>query len=426
MIRKLIVVGGNIGIIVAIVVLLQIIQATAPRTERQPVEPKLPAAFVEAVSYEPVSLSVSAQGEVRPLREIALTPEVGGKIAFVSEKFVDGGIIEKGDLLVRLEDADYRLAVTRAQARVANARQALQVEQAESELARQDYEELSGNTSDNASALTLREPQLARATAEYESAQADLSGAQLALRRTEIRAPFNGRVRSISANFGQFVGVGSPIGVLFSTDIAEVRLPLSDSDLAKLQLPLAFSSDYGSGPNVTFTTSAAGATRTWEGHLVRVAAAIDATTRQISAIAQVQDPYGEGSDNGFPMAIGLFVNASIEGPTLDRAVVLPRIAVNDERYVYTLNDENIVERTPVDVVATTSAGVIVTGGLENGDRVVVSRLNAAVGTEVLPLDPSNPDALRDAQEEADTEADDADANTTTQANSGPDAGQGVQ
>lgn len=424
MIRKLLVVVGNIGIIVAFVIFIVIMQSLAPKPERQAVEPKLPAAFVQDVSYEPVSLTVRAQGEVQPRREIALTPEVGGKIVFVSDKFVDGGIIKEGDLLVRIEDADYRLAVTRAEARVATAQQALQVEQAESELARQDYEELSGNTGASASSLTLREPQLARAQADYEAARADLSDAKLALRRTEIRAPFDGRVRSISANFGQFVSVGSPIGVLFATDIAEVRLPLSDSDLAKLRLPLAFSADYGDGPNVNFSTPAAGLERTWEGHLVRVAAAIDPGTRQISAIAQVQDPYGAGSDDGFPMAIGLFVTAAIEGPTLDRAVTLPRIAVNDDSYVYTLDDEDIVQRTPVTIAATTPQGVIITGGLEQGDRVVVSRLNTAVGTKVQPLDPANPDALRDANDAADSDEDEEGA--STQANSGPDAGQGVQ
>lgn len=421
MIRKLIVVGGHFGIIAAFFVAATIIGATAPKTERKAVEPKLPAAYVEEARFETVALTVMAQGEVQPRREIALTPEVGGRIVFVSDKFVDGGIIEQGDVLVRLEDADYRQAMTRAQARVATARQSLEVERAEAELARQDFDELNGATGSAPSALTLRKPQLARAEAEYEAARADLADARLALARTEIRAPFDGRVRSIAANYGQFVSVGSRIGELFATDVAEVRLPLTNSDLAKLQLPLAFSADYEEGPLVTFTAAAAGGLRTWEGHLVRVAASVDATTRQISAIAQIKDPYGAGSDDGFPMAIGLFVTAAIEGPTLDRAVVLPRIAVNEDNNVYTLDADDIVQRTPVVVAARTAEGVVITGGIDEGDRVIVSRLNAAVGTAIQPLDPGAPAASSDDDAENDL------AETPeVQANATGDAGQGAQ
>ncbi|MGV6819854.1 MAG: efflux RND transporter periplasmic adaptor subunit [Parvularcula sp.] len=418
MIRKLFVVGGNIAILAAFIMLFVMMNQMKPKPETKVVETKPPAAYVEEVHLSPVSLTVMAQGEVRPRREIALTPEVSGKIVFVSDKFVDGGIFKKGDLLVRLEDADYRLALTRARARVATALQALEVERAESELARQDFEELNGQRGSSASALTLRKPQLARAEAEYNAAKADLADAELALDRTQLRAPFDGRVRSIAANIGQFVSPGSRIGELFSTDVAEVRLPLSDSDLAKLRLPFAFSAPYGKGPEVRFTSLAAGQQRVWTGSLVRVAAAIDPGTRQISAIAQVKDPYGQGSHNGFPMAIGLFVTAEIAGPEIDNATVLPRIAVHEDGYVYTLNEANEVQRTPITVAASTAAGVVVIGGLDEGDRVVVSRLNVAVGTKITPLDPNNPDA---AVEDASPATD-----LTQSADAGGDASQGAQ
>lgn len=418
MIRKLFVVGGNIGIIAAFVMLFMLMNQMKPKPEVKVVEAKPAAAYVEEVHLSPVSLTVTAQGEVRPRREIGLTPEVSGKIVFVSDKFVDGGTFKKGDLLVRLEDADYRLALTRARARVATALQALEVERAESELARQDFEELNGQRGPSASALTLRKPQLARAEAEYNAAKADLADAELALNRTQLRAPFDGRVRSIAANIGQFVSPGSRIGELFSTDVAEVRLPLSDSDLAKLRLPFAFSAPYGEGPAVRFTSLAAGQQRVWTGSLVRVAAAIDPGTRQISAIAQVKDPYGTGSHNGFPMAIGLFVTAEIAGPEIKNATVLPRIAMHEDGYVYTLNEANEVQRTPITAAASTAAGVVIIGGLEEGDRVVVSRLNVAVGTKITPLDPNNPDAgIEDAPE-----ADDL----TKSADAGGEASQGAQ
>ncbi|MBB4659224.1 efflux RND transporter periplasmic adaptor subunit [Parvularcula dongshanensis] len=404
--RKVLVILGTLGVLVVGFGLIALMGALKPKPERKESEPRLPAAFVQNVSYQPVALTVNAQGEVRPRREIAVVPQVGGRIVEVSPNFIDGGTIQKGEVLVQLEDADYRSSLTRAEARVAQAQQALQVEEAETALAQQDYRELGGDI-DDASALALREPQLALAKAEFEAAKADLADARLAVQRTQIVAPFTGRVRSIAADVGQYVGPGTSIGQIFSTDVAEVRLPLTDADLARLNLPFAFDASYGEGPAVTFTARAAGAEREWTGYVVRTDAAIDPTTRQIAAIAQVRDPYGAGADRskaveggrGFPMAIGLFVDAAIAGPELDRAVVLPRLAVQEGGIVHTLAEDDTIERTEVVVAATTPEGFVVTDGLEEGERVIISRLPTAVGKKIRPLRPGEDAAPERAPDE---------------------------
>lgn len=426
MFRKFATIAGTIGTVVGILLLgvaiTSLMGAARPEFERQEAEPRLPAAFYEEAAYEPVQLTVFAQGEVRPRREIALTTQVSGRITDVSDDFVDGGSISEGDVLVRLESADYESALTRARARVASARQALQLAEAEAELAARDYRELTGNRGD-ASALTLRQPQLAGARAEYEAAQADLADAELAVRRTRITAPFDGRVREIAADIGQFVPAGAQLGRVFNTDAVEVRLPLTDADFARLNLPFAYEAEPGEGPEVTLTARAAGKERRWTGHVVRTDAAIDPRTRQIAAIVRVLDPYGAGADKrdapegtaGFPLAIGLFVSAEIEGPVIERAVTLPRLAVQEEEgraVVYTLLDDDTVERTEVSVAATTPAGVIITDGLEPGQRVLVSRLPTAVGKAVRPLrpgeDPEPPAPAEEADEgEGEGEGDDA-------------------
>lgn len=415
MARKIITILSTIGTFAGILLIgfaiTSLMGAARPDFERKEAEPRLPAAFYEEARYEPVKLTVFAQGEVRPRREIALTNQVAGRITAVSDTFVDGGVIKAGDVLVRLESADYESALTRARARVASARQTLQIEEAEAELAARDYRDLTGGDAD-ASALTLRQPQLARVKAEYDAAQADLADAELAVRRTRIVAPFDGRVRGISADIGQFVGPGSELGRVFSTDAVEVRLPLTDADLARLTLPFAFEAASGEGPQVTLSARAAGRERQWTGHVVRTDAAIDPRTRQISAIVRVDDPYGQGADKsgvaeggrGFPLAIGLFVSAEIEGPVIERAVTLPRLAVQQEgeaAIVYTLDDEDTVVRTEISVAATTPDGVVVTDGLTEGQRVLVSRLPTAVGKKVRPLRPGEDVTLPAADEAAD-------------------------
>lgn len=417
MIRKAFVILGNIGVIAVFVIGISIMAANRPQPERGTPQSFAPTVFVEEVSYRPVRLTVRAQGEVRPKQEINLTTQVGGKITAVASQFVEGGTFSEGDVLVKIEDADYRLAVTRARARVASARQSLEIEKAEAELAAQDYEELSGlEGGDEApSALTLRRPQLARAEADYSAALADLQDAELALSRTALKAPFEGRVRTIAANVGQFVGAGSQLGRIFSTNVALIRLPLTDEDLARLSLPLAFN-DPVNGPPVELSAVVAGKPRNWQGRVARVDAAVDASTRQISAIVEVANPYGAGADEGFPLAVGLFVDASIEGPLLQRATVIPRIALQGDGTVYTLDDENRLVLTPVQVAATTGAGVVVIGGLEEGQRLVVSRVTTSTGTVVRPLDPNDPTA--DPLAAADKPAADTSGTTTAQSADG--------
>lgn len=392
MIRKILVILGNIGVVVIFVVLIGALGAMRPQPEKGTPQTFDPTVFVQTVAYAPTQLRVDAQGEVRPKNEINLASQVGGKIVSVAPEFADGGTIRDGQVLVQIEDADYRLAVTRARAQVATARQALEIERAESALAQQDFSELGGgNGAPPASELTLRRPQLARAEAEYNGALANLQDAELGLSRTRVKAPFNGRVRNIQANLGQFISPGQQLGRIFSTDVVEVRLPLTDEDLARLGLPLAFN-DPKTGPQVKLQAEAAGEMRTWTGRVVRIDAAIDSSTRQISAIVEIADPYGMGADKGFPLAVGLFVDAEIEGPRLDRATIVPRSALLVDESVFVVDAEDRLHRQPVTVAATTNEGVVITGGLEEGQKVVISRVTSAAGSKVRPLDPKDPAA----------------------------------
>lgn len=281
--------------------------------------------FSELVGREDLNFSVNAQGEVRPRREIVVAPQISGRIAFVSPDFIDGGFIRRGQVLVRLEAADYQLGVVRAQSGVASAQQRLAREQAEAEIARQDLIDL-GIT--DSSPLARREPQLAEAQAALESAKAQLADAELGLSRTAVVAPFDGRVREETVEVGQFASPGQSLGRVFATDVVEVVLPLSDEQLGQLGLPLAFAeTEAEPGPEVEFSAAVAGETRSWTGRVTRTSAAVNPQTRLINVIAQLNDPYGAGSDEGAPMAPGLFVNASIAGRKIEDLLVAPRSAI---------------------------------------------------------------------------------------------------
>ena len=374
MFRKFFTLIGTIGIFVGGIMLIGLMGSMRPQIE--PKEPEItpPTVFYETAEARAVTLDVLAQGEVRPRTDISLTAQVSGRVIRTSDAFVNGGAFEEGDVLIKIEDAPYRAAAAAARARLAQ-------EEAESALARRDYDELGrdGDPTD----LALRIPQLEQSRAEYRAAQLDLE-------RTTIEAPFKGRVRERIAGVGQYVAPGAQLGRIFSTDVAEIRLPLTDNDLAKLGLPIAFvETEDNHGPAVMLSAVIAGELHEWEARIARTDGAIDPATRQISAIAVVDDPYGEGSDNGTPLAMGLFVDAVIEGKPYDNAIVLPRSALYGRDVVYVINAEDTLEQRTVSVVSSERDTVTIVSGIESGERVATSPLRGAGdGDVVTPSDPS--------------------------------------
>ncbi len=347
-----------------------------PNAEKAEAAPKGLAIFTEPVERTDLQLSVKSQGEVRPRREISLASQISGRVSSVSAAFIDGGFVRKGDILVRIEDADYELAKIRAQSQVASAQQSLVLVQAEADSARRDWEELGDG---DPTPLALREPQLAEASAALEAAKAQLRDAELALERTIIRAPFAGRIRTKSVDIGQYVSPGQSLGTMFGTDVAEVALPLTDADLGRLGLSIAFEETRDNpGPRVLLTSTVAGKPREWEGRLTRTAAAVDSQTRLITAIATVEDPFGEGADGDAPLAPGLFVSARIEGETIENVLKAPRQALRKENEIYVANPEDSTLTIKyVDVILSDPTGVYMTGGVEVGDLAIISPVQAA-------------------------------------------------
>ncbi|WP_417480917.1 efflux RND transporter periplasmic adaptor subunit [Maricaulis sp.] len=416
LIGRFVIFGIAGGIVLAIIIALV---ASKPEPQRANSAPQPVAVFVEQARQETVALTVHSQGQARPRTQINLVPQVTGRIVYVNPNFIEGGFFEAGETLVRIDDADYHLAATRAAALVAQAQQALAREQAEAELAAREWADLGEG---EASPLTLREPQLADARAQLASAQASLQAARLDLERTRVSAPFDGRVLVKSADLGQFVTAGTPLGEVFSTDTILVRLPLTDNDLGLLGIPIA----YNSGPDsegipVKLTAVLAGEPREWTGYINRTESAIDPQTRVLYATAEVEDPYGAAAAAGAPLAVGLFVDAEIQGRNVQDAVVLPRSALRGENTVFVVNEGGTLDIRTVTVVTSSTDRVVVSSGVAGGEMIVVSPIRgASVGMRLRSLDSSG-EVLPDYSASLESEADE----DTTDTESEPSDGEAV-
>jgi len=375
MIRKFITLFGTLGILVGGFALIALMGQMRPDLERQAPEIAPPTVFYTTAEPESVTLDVTAQGEVRPRTDISLTAQVSGRVTTTADNFVNGGAFEEDDTLIQIEDAPYRATAAAARARLAQ-------EEAEAALARKDYEDLGRD--EDPTDLALRLPQLTQARAEYRAAQLDVE-------RTTIRAPFQGRVRERIAGVGQFVSPGAQLGRIFSTDVAEIRLPLTDTDLTKLGMPIAFvATEENPGPPVTLTAFVAGGEHTWTGRIARADGSIDAATRQVFVVAVVDDPYGAGADDGMPLIMGLFVDATIRGKPFDNAIVLPRSALYGRDAVYVVAEDDTLERRIVNIISTDRDTITISSGVNDGERIAVSPLRGASdGDAVTPADPDD-------------------------------------
>lgn len=343
---------------------------------------------VRALIVEPtqVNLSVEALGMVTPRTETLLISEVAGRIEELSPGLASGGFFDEGELLLSIDDTDYIAAVEEATAALARAEAALAREEADAEVARRDWEVVSEGR--EASPLALRVPQLKEARANLASAKARLEMARRDVERTKIRAPYAGRVRSRRVDVGQFAPLGTALAEIFAVDFAEVRLPVPHERLPLLDLALneEFSTE-GKGPRVVLSAQFAGSLRTWDGHVERVEGAIDSKTQSVVLVVRVDDPYGRRSEGtSAPLLAGMYVEASIEGRFLERAVTLPRNAIRTDDTVLLLDSENKLEVRPVELFGTQGDAVVINSGLKSGERVITTPLELPVPGMSLRLE----------------------------------------
>ena len=333
--------------------------------------------YVERATRTGARAEVTVYGEVRPRVQIDVISEVSGRVTRVSPRFIEGGSIGAGDALLTIEDRDYVLAVSEARARLAARRLELEQALADADVAKK---QLAGEA--NPSDLALKKPQIAQARAGVQAAELSLSRAESDLSRTQISLPFDARITETMVDEGQYVGAGRTVASVFSTDVAEVRLPLTDADIAALGVPIGYEADEGAGLRVQLSTDIAGATRKWTGRLVRLDASLDSRTRSTFGTVEVANPF-DVADGDMPMAPGLFVAADIEGRTLADVLAIPAAGLRAGGRVFIMNNDDLLEVRSVIVAHATASVAYLSSGVEEGDRIIVSPIRNPVAGMAL-------------------------------------------
>jgi RND family efflux transporter MFP subunit len=344
--------------------------------EEKPEVDNTPIVAISNISISPMVLKVSSYGMVKPKYETELIAQVNGEIVELNEVFVRGGFVKKNQLLARIDPSDYQAALIDAQASMATAKAALEKELAQGKVAEREWKKM---TDTSPTELSLRKPQLAQELARVKAAQASVLRAERNLERTEIRSPYDAMVDSRDIGLGSFVGVGSKIGHVLATKIAEIRLPIADNQLE-------FLNDQGIGAKVNLVAVFAGKSWQWDAEIVRSEGVVDSKSRMGYLVAELNDPYLLDSDNNTqaPLRFGSYVNAQVMGKNIAQATLVPRHLLSNGK-VAILDEDSKLLYVAIDIVRQQGNDVVVANGLADGDRLIISALDYPVDGMKLAL-----------------------------------------
>ena len=344
------------------------------------------AVTTEIINSSKVELQAVSQGTVQPRTSTTLVSEVSGAVLDVAAQFEVGGTFSKGDVLVRLDAADYKVAKQRAEAQLKSAKAQLLTEQAKSIQAKKEWQ-MTGRPLEDAPVLALRTPFLAEAEARLIQAQAEVAQAELKIQRTIIRAPYAGMVAATHVDMGQYVTIGTKLGSIFAIDYAEIRLPMTDKQMSKLSL------SEGSINNQSFAEAKVelkavvnGSEVEWPAVLVRSEGTIEQSSRAQYLVATIDDPYNlKNQKNRQPLLMGTFVEATVSGKTINAVHALPRYALRANQRVAMVTAEKRLKMVAVDYIFDDRNYYYINSGLEGSVEVVTSGMGIMVdGMKVKP------------------------------------------
>jgi len=346
-----------------------------PTPQRRKPVPAAPVVTVQELSLSDYLVVIPAMGTVIPATEVELKAQVGGPIIWTSSELVEGGIVRRGQILVKIDPIDYELGLTAQNALLETAVADLKAEQGKQEVARTEWEilGLGEDATELDRELALRQPQLAQREASLGAARAEVRKAQLAMERTVIRAPFNAIIRSTDINVGAQVTNQTTLARLAGTDSFYVEALIPQDRIDWVQLP--DSSPYP-GSTVSIRT---GTGKVREGRVFKLLGDLESSGRLARLLIEVRDPLDLESTHSEkrPMLLGDYVSMGIEGRTIEEVFNIPRQYLREGNLIYTVGGESRLRIKKIDVVWRDVVSVVAKGPTP-GERLVVSDLPAAV------------------------------------------------
>ena len=342
------------------------------------------AMLVEVLSAEQGDYrpTIRVTGTVRPAQDIILSPRVSGEIISRSETFIPGTDVSRGEALLQIDPSDYENTLRLRESELRQAEASLKIEMGRQDVAEQDYQLLDENLSQENEALVLREPQLNSARSRVEAARAAVDQAELDLRRTTIRAPFDAHILSRSVNVGSQVSPGQTVGRLVGIEEYWVEATVPLSQIQWLAFP---GPDDDEGAEVLIRNRTAWTENQYRtGYLLKMLGALEEQTRLVRVLIAVPDPLAlnQSSPDQPALIIGTFVEAAIQAKEIPDVIRLNRDYVRKNETVWVMENEELRIRD-VDILFNDADHAYISSGLKENDQVVTTNLTTVVDGAAL-------------------------------------------
>jgi len=368
-------------VLAGLIALAALLVALAPEPERRDPQSRVPFVQTATVTAGVGAIPVRGAGVVRPVAEVDLAPEVGGRIVWVDPELRSGGRVTRGQVLFRIDGADYRYQLHQAEAALEARRVEFLKAEEVAAIAADEYERFAarlGVDAPPATPLVLHQPQLQAARTALRREEAGLAHARLELSRTEATAPFDGIVREESVEVGRLLTAHERVGRVFATDAAEVVVPLSDSEASLI--PGLWQDGGVANAEAVVHVDYGDVRGNWPGFVDRALASLDETTRTIEVVVRVPNPFAvsNASEHAHPpLLVGKFAEVTINGSAPGEFFRLRRAALQPDDEVWCVRADSTVRIVPVRVLQRLDDEVFVTGPLDADEPAIVGGIRFA-------------------------------------------------
>ncbi len=340
------------------VMVMKYLKTHGPTAEKVEVPQVLPVVRVVVAQASTHRMKVATQGRVRPSRKTQAASELKGRVIRVDPRFKVGGQFKEGEVMLEIDGSDYVAALASAKAALADAQLVLAQEKARAQQARRDWAKLGRG---EPSELVLRIPQITRAQARVAAAKATVAKAERDLERTKLRAPYACRLEAVYTDLGSYVLPGARLADVYSVGSFEVRVPITLEEMGYLPKQVI-------GVQASASAEIGNVNYKWQGKVIRREGLVDQSTMTMYLVVKIAP---NQSIYPFPPS-GLFVEVLLDGKQLEHVTEIPRSALRSDHTLLTVNAENKLHILPVKVLRTLPKSVLISEGLRDGTRVIVS------------------------------------------------------
>ena len=348
-------VNPTVLLLVGTFFIISLLRATKDEPVMLVIEEKSwPVSVIEA-QYGDVNPTLALFGEVITSRRSELRALVGGQVIEVGENFKEGAVVKKGELLLKIDDFEYRNSVIEETAKL--------------EVMNRDFERADELFNQGSISEQFRDNALLEKTQQ----ELVLSESEKDLRDTELFAPFDGVINDVQATLGKQVSTfNDKIGEIIDIKNMEVRFSISKAQYGRLLEDE--SAIVGRAIEMKWTVGQRDLI--FDAYISRVGAEITSNTGGVNIFANIE----LDNDQETPLRPGAFVRLRMPDKTYKSVISIPETAVYEDEYIYIIKDQRL-KKAVIVISGYDQSNVLIQPAeelmIQNGDLIVTNQLREA-------------------------------------------------